>query len=88
MQCMTLLLEIFDTTDLNLLSSVISAIKVLFTQAMMKQHAIAQAHVVSDKVDELLVHPNMQIADLASSLEDLVSCYHGEEVGTDDDEEY
>lgn len=85
---MKILAELIDTPDLNLLVNVISAMKVVFTQGLMNHHHIAQLHVITDKIDDLLVHPNAQIADLASSLEDMISCYSGEEVDefTDDDE--
>ena len=85
-----MLLEIVDTPDLNMLVNVICAIKVVFTQGMMNHYHLSQTHLVSEKIDELLVHPNEQIADLASSLEDMVSCFAGEEVDNDwtDDDEY
>jgi len=86
-----MLLELMETPDLNLLVNLIHSIKVVFTQAMMNHHHLHQAHVVTEKVDELLVHPNSQVADLALSLEDMISCYGGEDLDDGEwsgDEEY
>lgn len=80
------MMELLSTTEPNLLVNAICAMKAVFTYAIMHSLAIHRHGEVRDSLDCLFVHPIQQIADLACSLEDMVSSY-ADTMEQDDDED-
>ncbi len=80
-----MLKDLLTVTEPNLLVNTIWALKALVTHAIMHQAEIPYCGEIRDAVDSLVVHPVAQIADLACSLEDMLSS-HADDM--DSDEEY
>lgn len=74
-QSAVLVMELLTTPEPNLLVNAICAMKAVFTFAVMHSILIQRYGDIRDQLDNLLVHPIQQIADLACSLEDIVSNY-------------
>lgn len=74
-QSAMLVMELLSTTEPNLLVNAICAMKAVFTYAIMHSIVIHRHADIRDHLDNLFVHPIQQIADLACSLEDMVSSY-------------
>lgn len=70
-----MVLDLLNITEPNLLVNAICAMKSLFTYAIMHSIRIQRYGDIRDQVENLFSHPIQQIADLACSLEDLVSSY-------------
>lgn len=60
------------------------ALKSLITSAIMQQVEVPYRAVILEGAEALMMHPVQQIADLACSLEDLLSSY---DIGMDSDED-
>ena len=75
-QSATLLQMLLSTTDPNLLIHVLSALKVVFTQAVTYPMITLDQHgEIRDQLDQLLVHPVQLISNAAGELEDVISNY-------------
>jgi hypothetical protein len=81
----TLLKDLLSVTEPNLLVNTIWATKALITYAIMQQVDVPHRAEILEAAEGLMMHPVQQIADLACSLEDLLSSY---DTGMDSDEEY
>lgn len=83
---MSMLRDLLAVQEPNLIVNAIWALKAVANHCIMHQTAIPYLEETREQLDALVVHPVAQIADLACSLEDMLSSYA--DAMDSDEEEY